>query len=133
MTNIYTKHYNQWNLKKQSLDQISITRIFKVREIWWCHWGCNIGEEIDGKNDEFERPAIIYCIFTKTSFWAIPLTTKAYPESSRIHVRISTKDDINTALLYQMRLISSNRLIQKIDILPFDDFQLIRRYVRDLT
>ena len=37
----------------------------KTREIWWASLGQNIGVEINGKNDNFERPVVIIKVFNK--------------------------------------------------------------------
>ncbi len=132
-TKKYIKDFDAWNEKKKQINDSKIERLYKEREIWWCHWGCNVGTEIDGKNEEFERPVIIFCIFTDDTFWAIPLTTTLYPDSSRIHFAFQLGNITNTALIYQMSITSSNRLMEKIDTISFDNFQIVRRYVRDLT
>jgi mRNA-degrading endonuclease toxin of MazEF toxin-antitoxin module len=129
----HVKNYNLWNEKKKIIDKETITPPFKEREIWWCSLGCNIGSEEDGKHEKFERPVIVFLRFTKNIFWAIPLSTQIYPKESHIHYTFECGGVVRVALIHQMRLISSNRLIKYISTISFDNFQIIRKFVRDLA
>ena len=58
----YVKQFDSWNEKKKRTDGKSIAEdfFFHEREVWWCAVGVNVGTEVDGKNDDFERerPAV---------------------------------------------------------------------------
>ena len=70
------KDFDTWNLKKKKLHTIEcVDQKFKEGEIWWCGAGLNIGHEIDGKHDTFERPFYILKKCSDTMFIGIPCTT----------------------------------------------------------
>jgi mRNA interferase MazF len=58
---MYEKNFEGWSKFKQKLDAHETPRslYFHEREIWWCSLGINVGSEFDGKNELFERPAVI--------------------------------------------------------------------------
>jgi hypothetical protein len=45
-------------------------------DVWWIHFGENVGHEINGKNRSFTRPGIILKKLSGYFFFAIPSTTK---------------------------------------------------------
>jgi hypothetical protein len=42
------KDFDSWNEIKKKTESEK-PRFYKVREIWWCRFGLNIGTEQDGK------------------------------------------------------------------------------------
>jgi hypothetical protein len=92
-----------------------------------------VGSEEDGKGDNFLRPVVVFQIFTDGTAWVIPLTTKKWPADSRIHYTFTCGGVIRAAKVHQMRSVSVKRLYLYIDQVSFDDFQVIRRYVKDLA
>ncbi len=70
------KNYDEWNKKKKIIHTNRfLNRKFKEGEIWWCSAGLNIGHEIDGKHNTFERPFYILKKCNNTMFIGIPCTT----------------------------------------------------------
>jgi hypothetical protein len=55
------KDFDTWNVKKKQLDaqQSDAILFFKEGEVWWVHFGLNIGFEMNGKGNEFTRPVLI--------------------------------------------------------------------------
>lgn len=47
----------------------------KRREIWWASLGQNIGVEINGKNNNFERPVLVIRVFNKNSVLVLPISS----------------------------------------------------------
>jgi mRNA interferase MazF len=109
------KDFNTWNHIKQKIDARLIKVFAHPREIWWCSLGINIGAEIDGKNDNFERPVLIIKIFNKETLLILPLTTKN--KDDEFHYKITTETHESWAKLTQPRVISSKRLLRKITTL----------------
>ncbi len=73
------KKYDDWSEKKKTLNNRSyIPPEVKIGDVYWFSFGLNIGKEIDGKSNNYTRPAVIYKIITRTSFLVIPLTTSEY-------------------------------------------------------
>jgi mRNA interferase MazF len=81
---------------------------FREGEIWWANLGANIGSEINGKNHLYERPILVIKKFNKRMMWAIPLTSKSRLGQHYIQIAPGS-----TAVLSQLRLLSSSRLIRK--------------------
>jgi hypothetical protein len=74
----FVKNFADWFRLKPVLDNAEdLNRVlFQEREVWNCHWGANIGFEIDGKNRDFLRPALVFKKLSHNTFIGIPLTSK---------------------------------------------------------
>lgn len=118
------KDFDSWNNFKKNLELLKTNKYAHQREIWWCSIGINIGVEIDGKNEKFERPVIILKIYNKDAMIILPLTTKE--KNAKFNYRIKTKEKIIWAKITQMKMISSKRLIRKIGFLDKDQFNNLR-------
>ena len=69
------KDFDNWGVVKKRLNCIRNLRTFNEREIWWCSVGLNIGYEIYGKNELFNRPVLIIKKFSSSIFLGLPLTS----------------------------------------------------------
>jgi mRNA interferase MazF len=101
------------------------------REIWMCSIGINVGSEVDGKNESFSRPVLVYKVFNMDMFWGIPLTTKT--RSGDFYFTFNLGGVDNTAVLSQLRLFSTKRLDRKITVMPKDLFELLQIKLRRLV
>jgi mRNA interferase MazF len=107
------KDFDTWNEKKKTIHLKNNTLYFKEAEVWWVHFGVNIGFEMDGKGIEFMRPVCIVKKYNQYSFLAIPLSTSSKENKYRIHIGLI--DGKNAFVnLSQMKNIDSKRLINKI-------------------
>ncbi len=129
----YYKDFKRWNTRKEILNDRPDMSLFKERDIWWAALGCNIGSEEDGKNDNFERPIIIFRKFGEDICWVIPLTTHPAQKESRFEYILRFGKIEQTANIAQMRLVSVKRLLRFIGIIPYEDFQKIRKLLSDLV
>ncbi len=93
-----------------------------VGDIWWVSLGENVGSEIDGKNELFSRPVIIYKKLAHGFYFTIPTTTKTRVGTWYVSVRHQEKD--MAACLHQVRTIDYRRLSSKLGTL--DDADMIR-------
>ncbi len=119
------ENFDQWNILKKQLDEAGRVFFVHPREIWWCALGVNVGAEIDGKNENFERPVIVMKVYNKESLVVLPLTTKE--KSDKFHHKIENEDKVVWAKLTQTRVVSTKRLFRKVDILNqelFDELVL---------
>jgi mRNA interferase MazF len=110
----YFKDFDKWNEIAKTVDLNNKNRkvFFREQEIWWCSVGVNIGSEIDGKNDLFERPVLIIRKINKDLLLVAPLTSKIKKDDFRI---LTSCDGIDSQiLLFQCRVISVQRLIKRI-------------------
>jgi len=128
--NIY--NFIEWTKLKirLHLKPINKSLYFKEREIWWASLGINIGFETDGKNEKFERPVLIIKVFNGEVIWILPLTSKE--KIGKYYYPFKFAGRKSTAILSQLRLISSKRLLRKIGKLPENDFKPILQRVKNL-
>ena len=72
-----TQRLAQWS-KRKVRTHLAVRNVlyFEEKEIWWSCLGENIGNEINGKHDVFERPVIIFKKLSADILMAIPVTTK---------------------------------------------------------
>ena len=128
------EEYNNWNNIKKEIAKENISVGFKNRDIFYMNMGKNIGFEQDGKGDNFVRPVVIVKGFNKNMFFGIPLSTKI--KEGKFYYRFSfyKKDQEveNIALLSQMRLFSTKRLLNKIGMMNIDDFKNMKIKFKEL-
>lgn len=91
------KDFESWNGLKTKLDETKKDRLFKEREIWWCHLGLNIGHEENGKNSHFSRPILVIKKFNKRLFLAVPLTTQV--KENKYYHRFTFKEKDQCAMI----------------------------------
>lgn len=105
------KDFDRWNEVKK-VTHAEHPRLYTVREIWWCRLGVNIGVEADGKHENFERPVLVIRKFNKDSVLVVPLTSRA--KQNPYHVSFTHGGEEFAAVISQMRLVSTNRLLRLI-------------------
>lgn len=122
MAREYIKEFDQWNERKKQADGKEIDRnlFLHEREVWWCSVGVNVGVEIDGKNNDFERPVLLIKKFNGLMFWGIPLTSKA--KENPYIVRVEHSRGVSYANLSQLRLLSSKRVLRKVGVISEKSF-----------
>ncbi len=107
-------------------------RYFYDREIWWASLGANIGFEQDGKNDNFERPVLVLKKFNKDVLWILPLTSKdKNTKNKKYYFQTKDKEEVSFIILSQLRLISSKRLLRHLRTLPEEEFNEVRKRVKE--
>lgn len=127
------KDFDKWNNLKKIFEKEDRKFFAHPREIWWCSIGVNLGAEIDGKNDSFERPVLVLSVYNKETMFVLPITSKE--KNDKFHFKIFIKiKNIKTGeyeeklawiKLTQARVISNKRLLRKVDLVSRDDFNKI--------
>lgn len=120
------KDFVNWHEKKTIINNKTESDIFfSEREIWWTSIGSNIRYEQDGKHEDYSRPVLIIRKFNQYIFYAIPLSTT--DKRGPYYHEFQYRDDIKSvALLSQMRVLDSSRLIKKDGKLNKTTFREIR-------
>ncbi len=85
----------------------------------------NIGSEIYGKNELFERPVLILKMYSREMALVIPLTSKT--KNSKFALPIQIKERKSFAILSQTRTLSTKRFSEKMGTLPQKEFEDILR------
>ena len=126
--------YNNWNEIKIAIEYENIIVGFKERDIFYMNMGKNIGFEQDGKGENFVRPVVIIKGFNKNMFFGIPLSTKIKEGKFYYKFQFQKKDELveNIALLSQMRLFSTKRLLNKIGVISKEDFESLKNEFKSL-
>jgi len=104
---------------------------FHEKDVWWASLGSNIGHEEDGKNKRFERPILILRKFNKHLILIIPLSSKVKKDKFYYYKFVSNNGKFISAMICQIRLISSKRLIRKMGNINNIDFHEIKSRIRD--
>jgi mRNA-degrading endonuclease toxin of MazEF toxin-antitoxin module len=125
------KDFDGWSGVKKDINAKKSAPFCHEREVWWCTLGVNVGSEQDGSSTEYRRPVLILKGFSRETFLVIPLTTsvRAHPLRPSIGM-IAGKE--SHALLSQMRVIDTKRLVRKIAVLDTQMFEIIRKTARGL-
>ena len=125
VTNGIIKRFLEWiGLKERLHKKQSIPPFFKEGEIWWCHFGENIGSEINGKGDKFTRPVFILKKYDRYLFLGLPLTTKF--KIGTWYTEIDFNNKKQTVVLSQGRVFDYKRFKEKIGELDKNDVQKVR-------
>jgi mRNA interferase MazF len=124
------KDFDRWNeLKKKT--QTERPRFYTVREIWWCRIGINVGTEEDGSGRLFLRPVVILRGLGPETCFVVPLTRSTRRHPLRVPVG-KVQGDEATALLSQIRVVDSRRLVEKVGFLDKEVFAELRKAARTL-
>lgn len=125
------KDFELWSKKKISINSFNKNRFYRIRDIWWCSLGINIGFEQDGKDKEFQRPVLILKSLSRSTCLVIPLTTSEKANTYRLYLGIVAGKE-SRAIISQIRVIDTKRLINKIDVLDNRRFESIRKAIKDM-
>ena len=123
------KNFDGWNRQKKEINSRRGAPFCHERELWWCSLGLNVGSEQDGSGEEYRRPVLILKGLSVATCVVIPLTTSARHHPLRPSIGWVEGKDAH-ALLSQMRVIDTRRLVRKIGYLERDLFEEIRKAVR---
>lgn len=125
------KDFDLWNVRKKDIDEHNLRRLYHKREVWWCSLGVNVGFEQDGAGATKERPVLILKGFSKEVCLVLPLTTSK--KKNPYHVSLGGVGGRESfAIISQLRLIDTKRLINKIGVVEKKLFEEIRKVVKDL-
>ena len=124
------KDFDKWNDAKKKLNSNIFNGYVRTKEVWWCSLGLNIGFEQDGKHELFERPVLVVRKFSRDVALIVPLSSKV--KINKYCVNFLHNNQEFSALISQIRLISTKRLNRKIYEMDGCLFNEIRDKLRDL-
>lgn len=126
------KDFDAWNKKKKHIDCYNKYPFFRVREVWWCVLGINIGVEANGKNYYFERPVLILKRINSQSAFVLPISSNGSDPKS--HVAMMIKGKLSFTKLSQARTVSAQRFLRKIETVSGDLFeQVLTDFIKYLS
>jgi mRNA interferase MazF len=128
---MFLKCFKEWLGLKEKLHKSNHKPPFVSEgQIWWANIGENIGYEIDGKNDQFSRPVVVYKVLKKGFYFVIPLTTQQKTGSWFMQFRHG--GNINTVCLHQSRSIDYRRVTNKLGEIDQRDMQRLKIKFKNL-
>jgi len=125
------KNFDKWNEVKKSTHFVGETVKAHQREIWRVSFGVNIGVEIDGKHNSYERSAIILRRFNDDMIWVVPVTSQK--KKSPFYLEFILEGKTYWAALTQLRTVSTKRLLRKIGMIPKKNFADMQREIVELA
>jgi mRNA-degrading endonuclease toxin of MazEF toxin-antitoxin module len=125
------KDFDGWNEAKKRTDTRRGAPYYHEREVWWCTLGVNVGSEENGSGEEYRRPALILKGLSVETCLVVPLTTSAKVHPLRVAVGLIGGKQAR-AILSQMRVIDTRRLVRKIEYLDVDTFEQIRKAAKGM-
>jgi mRNA-degrading endonuclease toxin of MazEF toxin-antitoxin module len=125
------KDFDEWNIKKKNIHNNNPYPLYRQREIWWCFLGTNVGLEHDGDKKENLRPILVLKGLGPNTCFAVPLTSSKQVHPMRIPIgNIDGKNA--SAVISQLKVIDTKRLVEKICYLDKEIFELTRKAIKDL-
>lgn len=121
---MYIKKFDKWNGLKKDLDKKTIEFEIDEREVWWSSIGVNVGEEIDGKHANFERPMLILKKLSKDTVFALPISSTIREGSNFFNSEINNQQ--SSISLHQGRYMSRKRMLRRVETLMEEKFIEIR-------
>jgi len=125
------KDFDRWNTEKKIIHARVRTPFCHEREVWWCTLGLNVGSEQDGSGVEYRRPVLVLKHLSKETFLAVPLTTSVNKHPLRFPVGKIDGEEAQ-AILSQLRVVDTRRLVRKIESLDSRLFENIRKAVKGM-
>ena len=125
------KDFNAWNMKKKIIHQQESLLFCHPREVWWCSVGVNVGFEQDGTGKNFDRPVIVMRGFNEHIFLGVALTGKK--KDGKYYFYLGTIGGREaSAVLSQVRLIDTKRLVRKIITLDEVVFKNLQEALKNI-
>lgn len=125
------KDFDHWNSEKKRVNAKSAAPFYHERELWWCTLGVNVGSEQDGSGAEYRRPVLILKGLSSETCLVVPLTTSRKRHPLRPAIGPVAGKEAH-ALLSQMRVVDTKRLVRKMGYLDKAVFARMRKAVREM-
>ena len=119
----YRKDFDGWNKVLKRLQKRRRLPWFKVGEIWLVAWGVCSGTELDGKGENFARPALLYKKLSTRKCFVIPLTGTTKNMSGWV------KYDKGCLIIEEGRSLDANRLLKKRGRMDRKNFATIQKAI----
>ena len=125
------KNFDRWNKQKKRIDASEENKLYHERQMWWCSLGANVGSEQDGTGEEHQRPVLILKGMSRNTCYVVPLTTSTSRHKLRVPIGL-VEEKQAAALMSQVRLVDTKRLVNKIGFLDQDTFKVVRKAAKAL-
>jgi mRNA-degrading endonuclease toxin of MazEF toxin-antitoxin module len=119
------KTFVDWTKLKIKLHSSQVKVYPKPKAIWWASLGQNIGVEINGKNEKFERPVVVIKVFNNLGVLVAPISSTIKKGEYFIEFT-NTDGERNIINMSQIKSISSQRFIRYVGELSNEDFEKVK-------
>ncbi len=110
---MYIKCFDKWNSVKKHLNNDDSGIFCRAGEIRWVSIGVNIGSEMDGKGESFNRPCLIADMFSDKLALVFPMTTSVKKAPGYIPFCLADGRNVSVCI-HQARTISPKRIFARI-------------------
>lgn len=124
------KEFDKWNKIKKQTQNKDLPPLFVEREVWSCALGVNVGDEEDGKGENYLRPVLVLRKFNKSIFYGLPVTSKI--KTDKFHISINSGKINGSVILSQMRLVDAKRLSHLMGKITGNELKEIRKKLKEL-
>ncbi len=124
------KKFIDWIHVKININEKERSSQIKEMEVYWCALGENVGDEENGKGNDFCRPVLVFKKFNNNIFWGMPMSTKN--KDNPYYIKVILKDVRQSVIISQLRLFDTRRLDKKIGYISREDFVAIKDSVINL-
>jgi len=125
------KIFDNWTILKVRIHLADKKVYPKERQIWWVSLGQNIGTEINGKNERFERPVIVIKKYHNDAYLVLPLSTKSKVGTYYLSF-VNKQGETNIMNFSQIRSISTKRFVRMIGKIGSEDFIKMKDILKKL-
>ncbi len=125
------KDFDGWNVLKKSIHVERGALNANQRELWWISFGMNVGVEIDGKDESYERPGIVLRRFNREMAWVIPTTSRE--KNLPFYSRFSYEGKDYWAVLTQVRVVSTKRFLRKVGMISQERFSEMQKKLAEFV
>ena len=123
-------NFRKWFEQKFKIDSQERVHQIKQGEVYWSSLGQNVGDEENGKGENFRRPVLVLKKFNNNIFLGIPLSTKN--KENPYYIKITIKDIPQSAMISQIRIMDTKRLDEKIGYISRKDLDIVKSEVRKM-
>ncbi|MEI6728770.1 MAG: type II toxin-antitoxin system PemK/MazF family toxin [bacterium] len=125
------KNFISWIKIKFNIHTHEKRPYFNEREVWWSSFGQNIGDEENGKGDNFMRPVVVIRKFNRNICLVVP--TSSILKDNKFYYEIEYKNQKYSALLSHLRTIDVKRLRRRITRLDSKEFERLVSALKELV
>jgi mRNA-degrading endonuclease toxin of MazEF toxin-antitoxin module len=106
------KKFKNWIQQKFRTHQYDKRPFYNQRDIWWCQFGQNVGDEENGKGDKFMRPVVVLKKFNQNICLVAPTSTKL--KDNKYYFEIEYNNQKYSVLISQIRTMDTKRFRKRI-------------------
>lgn len=125
INSMYIKSFDKWNIVKKRIDKEEKTAFCRAGEIRWASVGVNVGSEMDGKGESFNRPCLIADVFSDRLALVFPMTTSTKKSVGYIPFILSDGRKVSICV-HQARTISPKRIMKRVQIVSASKLKEIK-------